>query len=109
MDQYKKIAHGIHGQSKRSIQKVYTYFYSMIDDFLIFVLVILKSGEYSGMNLFNESIIEVLVIFHYLQLQSIFPVMPFSEFHKPVYSHRFLFQDIFDIHQKLEYHPIVIK
>ena len=56
MDQYKKIAHGIHGQSKRLIQKIYTY-YSMIDDFLIFVLVISKSGEYSGINSFNESII----------------------------------------------------
>ena len=58
VDQNKKIAHGIHGQSKRLIQRVYTYYYLTIDDFLIFVLVIVsKSGEYSGINSFNESII----------------------------------------------------
>ena len=57
VDQYKKIAHGIHGQSKRSIQIIYTYFYLTTDDFLIFSLSKLISGEYSGMNLFNESII----------------------------------------------------
>ena len=58
MNQYKKIAHGIHGQSKRLIQRVYTYYYLTIDDFLIFVLVVIsKSGEYSGIKPFNVSII----------------------------------------------------
>ena len=57
VDQYKKIAHGIHGQSKRLIQRVYTCYYLTIDDFLIFVLEISKSGEYSGIKPFNESII----------------------------------------------------
>ena len=57
VDQYKKIAHGIHGQSKRLIQRVYTYNYLTIDDFLIFVLLISKSGEYSGIKPFNDSII----------------------------------------------------
>ena len=58
VDQYKKIAHGIHGQSKRLLQRVYTYYYLTIDDFLFFVLeIISKSGEYSGIKPFNESII----------------------------------------------------